>query len=132
VITLWELPRLWWFFLKSRCLVPCCELFFLCTFSSFSMFDPSLFICSRSSISFHSHLVLSMISLPCALNPFCALSMHIRCSWSSLHTLLVFFMHFLCTLNAFNPHCTCSMRILMHVRCYKSSLCAFYVHFYPC
>jgi hypothetical protein len=95
------------------------------------MLDPFPFVRSWSSISFHLHLVLSMILVPCALGPFCALSMHIRCSRFSLHTFLVFFMLFLCTLDAFNPHCTCSMCILMHVRCYQSSLCAFYVHFYP-
>jgi hypothetical protein len=92
--------------------------------------NPSPFIRSWSSIS-HLHLVLSMISLPCALSPFCALFMHITCYRSSLHTLLVFFMHFLCALDAFNPHCMCSMHILMHARCYQSSLCAFYAHFYP-
>jgi hypothetical protein len=92
--------------------------------------NPSPFIRSCSSISSHLHLVLSIISLPHPFNPFHALSMHTRHFQSSLHTLLILFMHFLCTLGDFDPHCICSMHVSMDDRCYQSSLHAFYVRFY--
>lgn len=119
-------------FLESRHMVPCCELFSFRTFSFLSTPNPSPLICSQSSISSHSHLVLSIISLPCAFNPFHAFFMHTKCSRSSLHMLSVLFMCFLCTLGDFDPHCMRSMCTFMHLRCYQSSSCAFYARFYAC
>ncbi len=78
--------------------------------------------------SSHSCLVLSIISLPCAFNLFHVPFMHINYFQSSLHTFLVLFMSFLCTLDAFNPHCMHSMCTFMHARCYQSSLHMFYAH----
>jgi len=109
VIALWEFASLWWFFLKSKGLVPCCELFFFHTFSFFSTPDPSPFSRSWSSISFHLCLVLSIISLSCVIKPFRMLFMHTTCFQSSLHTFLILFVHFLCTLGIFDLHCTRSM-----------------------
>jgi hypothetical protein len=119
-------------FLESRHMVPCCELFSFHIFSFLSMPNPSPLICSHSSISFHSHLLLSIISLPCAFNPFHALFMHTKCFRSSLHTLSVLFVRFLCTLGDFDPHYMCSMYTFMHFRWYQSSSCAFYARFYAC
>jgi hypothetical protein len=43
-----------------------------------------------------------------------------------------FFVRFLCTLGAFDPHCTCSTHACMHVKCYQSSWHTFYACFYAC
>jgi len=103
------------------------------------------------SISFHLCLVLSIISLACAINPFHVLFMHTTCFQSSLHTFSILFVRFLCTLGVFNPHCTrsmcalctlgvfilvaCTLCVLSDVdpcyilfACYPSLLRAFYVH----
>jgi hypothetical protein len=117
-------------FLESKHLVPSCELFPLCTFSFLSTHDPSPLIRSLSSTSSHSHFVLSIISLPCVLDPFHTFFMHTRCSRSSLHMLSILSMWFLCTLDVFNFHYTRSMHVFMHPRYYQSSSLPFYACFY--
>jgi hypothetical protein len=102
-----------------------------------TLFSSHLFLFFNTwSISFHSFLVfhllslvLSIISLACAMNPFHVLFMHITCCQSSLHTFSILFVRFLCTLDVFNHHCTRSMCALctlsvfdpccMHFMCAK-------------
>jgi hypothetical protein len=86
------------------------------TFSSLSTPNPSPLICFWFSIPFHSHLVISMISLPCAFGIFCVLLMHITCFQSSLHVLYVHF-------DVINFHYMHSLHDFTHTRCCQSLLC---------
>jgi hypothetical protein len=116
---------------------------------SFAFGLPSPLIRFWSSISSHSCLVFSIISLPCVFDPFRALPMHARCFQSLLHAFYVHFnaryvfliliVHalctFLCMLSVFDPHCARSCMLLcmlgafnphyphsMHTKCYQSLL----------